>query len=236
MGRGFVVQDKGSAVPYRESRTFLNELAAFSESERADQGSPYHMVSAGFGSLGWRLALQRLQGARQPFGFLAGLGLFLAVLVALGDAFGLLISNTDSAAPPGIYRLVSREVTRAELVAACLPPDIAQQGLSRDYLRTGPCPGDAEPVGKIAGALSGDIVDLERGGIAVNGRRMPHSAVASHDSKGHALSHASWGKHQVAANEIWLFGFNDRRSWDSRYFGPIPLANVRGHLEPIFTW
>ena len=236
MGCGFVVQDKGSTVPYHGSPTFLSELAAFSESERADQGSPYHMVSAGFGALGWRLALQRLQGARQPFGFHVGLGLFLAVLLAVGNALGLLISNTDSAAPAGIYRMVSLEVRRGDLVAACLPFDIAQQGLSRGYLQTGPCVGSAEPVGKIAGALPGNIIDIERDWIAVNGRRIAHSAASSHDSAGRPLTHVSWGKHRVWPSEVWLLGFNDRRSWDSRYFGPIPLANVRGRLEPIFTW
>jgi len=236
MGRGFVVQDKGSAVPYHGSCTFLSELAAFSESERAERASPYHMVSAGFGSLGSRLALQRLQGARQPLGFLAGLSVVLVVLIAVGNALGLLISNTDSAAPAGVYRVVSSEVRRGELVAACLPFDIAQQGLSRGYLRTGPCAGNAEPVGKIAGALPGDIVDIERDFIAVNGLRIAHSAIATRDSSGRPLPHASWGKHRVAADQIWLFGFNDRRSWDSRYFGPAPLRNVRGRLEPIFTW
>ena len=194
------------------------------------------MVSGGFGSLGWRIALQRLQGARQPLGLLAGLGLFIAVLVALGDAFGLLISNTDSAAPAGVYRVVSREVRRGELVAACLPFDIAQQGLRLGYLRTGPCAGDAEPVGKIAGALPGDIVDIERDSIAVNGHRIAHIAVALRDRKGRTLAHAPWGTHRVPTGEVWLFGFNDRRSWDSRYFGPIPLSNVRGQLEPICTW
>ena len=236
MGCGFVVQDKGSAVPYLGSRTFLSELAAFSEWERDDQGSPYHMVSPGFGSLGWRLALQRLQRARQSLGFLAGLALFAAVLLTLGNALGLLISNTDSAAPAGIYRVISREVKRGDLVAACLPFDIAQQGLSKGYLRTGGCVGSAEPVGKIAGALPGDIIDIERDWIAVNGRRIAHSAAASHDSAGRPLTHVSWGKHRVLAGEVWLLGFNDRRSWDSRYFGPIPLGNVRGRLEPLFTW
>ena len=184
MGLEFVEQDKGSAVPYHGSRTFLNELAAFSESERADQGSPYHMVSAGFGALGWRLALQRLQGALQPFGFLAGLGLFLAVVLAVGNALGLLISSTDSAAPAGIHRVVSPEVKLGDLVAACLPFDIARQGLSRGYQRTGTCVGSPEPVGKIAGALPGDVVDIESDWIAVSGGRIPHGAVAASIARG----------------------------------------------------
>jgi len=40
----------------------------------------------------------------------------------------------------------------------------------------------------------------------------------------------------VAAGQVWLFGFNDARSWDARYFGPVPLANLRGVLTPVVTW
>jgi conjugative transfer signal peptidase TraF len=158
------------------------------------------------------------------------------ILVAAGEAFGLLISNTDSAAQAGVYRVVSGEIKRGDLVAACLPIPISREGLARGYLRTGGCPSDAEPVGKIVGALPGDLVDVQPGWVAVNAVRFAHSAVAAHDSADRPLPHAAWGKHQVAANEVWLFGFNDRRSWDARYFGPIPLSNVRGDLEPVLTW
>jgi len=234
IGREFVEQDKGSAVPYHGSCTFLSELGAFSPSERAIGWPQYHMVSGGFGSLRGRLALRRMGATRGPLGFLAAFAVILAVLVAVGEAFGLLISNTDSAAPSGIYLVVSREVKRDETVAACLPLDIALQGLTRGYLRTGECLGNAEPVGKIAGALPGDVVDIERDWIAVSARRIPHSAVASHDSAGRPLHRASWGKHKVAGREVWLLGLNDRRRWESRYFGPVPLASVRAQVEPIF--
>ncbi len=70
----------------------------------------------------------------------------------------------------------------------------------------------------------------------MNGVRFKRSAVAAHDSAGRALSHVAWGRHRVASGEVWLFGFNDRRSWDSRYFGPVPLANVRGEIEQVIAW
>ena len=167
---------------HTRSRTFLNELAAFSESERADQGSPYHMVSGGFGALNWTLALRCLQGALQPFGFLAGLGLLLAVQLAVGNALGLRISSSDSAAKAGICRVVSPEVKRGDLVAAC---PLTSRGRVSSEAISGPVRvGSAEPVRKIAGALLGDVVDIERDWIAVSGSRIPHGAVASHDSAG----------------------------------------------------
>ena len=196
----------------------------------------YSTAENAAGSLDQRVQLQRLEGARGPLAVMAGIALAAAILIAVGEAFGVLISNTDSAAPAGVYRMVGHEVARGDLVAACLPIAVVQEGLARGYLRTGGCAGDAEPVDKIVGALPGDIVEIEPGWLAINGKRIAHSLTATHDSAGRPLTHVAWGKRQVAMNEVWLFGFNDRRSWDSRYFGPVHIANLRGKLEPVLTW
>lgn len=188
------------------------------------------------GSLIQRVHLQQLEGARGPIAAIAGIAFAATLLIRVGNAFGILISNTDSAAPAGVYRVVGHQIERGDLVAACLPIAVAQEGLARGYLRTGGCPGDAEPVDKIVGAVAGDQVDIEQRWVAVNGMRFAHSATVSRDSAGRSLEHVAWGKRTVAANQVWLIGFNDRRSWDSRYFGPIPVANVRGRLEPVLTW
>lgn len=188
------------------------------------------------GSLDQRVQFQRLEAARGPLAVMAGFAFAAAILIAIGEAFGVLISNTDSAAPAGVYRVVGHDVARGDLVAACLPIAAAQEGLARGYLRTGECAGDAEPVDKIVGAIPGDIVEIEPGSVSINGKRVAHSATASRDSAGRPLAHVARGRREVAANEIWLFGFNDRRSWDSRYFGPIPIANLRGKLKPVLTW
>src|SRR5271170_2684022 len=127
---------------------------------------------------------------------MAVIAIATAILIAVGNAFGVLISNTDSAAPAGVYRVVAHEIERGELVAACLPIPIAEEGLARGYLRTGACAGNAEPVGKIAGALPGDIVEIEPGWIAVNGARIPRSTVATRDSAHRPLPHVAWGSHR----------------------------------------
>ena len=199
-------------------------------------GTLYSTAENPAGSLAQRIHFQRLEGARGPIGTMVGIAIATALLIAVGNAFGVLISNTDSAAPAGVYRVVSSKFQRGDLVAACLPISIAQEGLARGYLRTGACAGNAEPVGKIVGALPGDIVEIEPGWVAVNGVRFSRSGVAARDSAGRPLPHVAWGSHRVAAGQVWLFGFNDRRSWDSRYFGPVPLANVRGEIEPVVTW
>lgn len=113
---------------------------------------------------------------------------------------------------------------------------MARLGLMRGYLAAGSCPGGAEPVAKLAKAFAGDMVDVGPGRVAVNGARFANSRTAGHDSAGRPLQHVGWGRHEVRAGEVWLFGFNDARSWDARYFGPVPLANVRGVLKPVLTW
>ena len=159
-----------------------------------------------------------------------------AVLVAAAKSLGLMISETDSAAPAGVYRLTNTLFKRGDLVVACLPREIAREGLGRGYLQAGPCPGNAEPVAKIIGALPGDLLDVESSHTCVNGLCFDNSAVAQTDTIGRDLSHVGFGKRVVAPNQIWLFGFNDRKSWDSRYFGPLPIPNVRGKAQPILTW
>ena len=127
-------------------------------------------------------------------------------------------------------------MVRGALVAACLPAAIARTGLTRGYLREGDCPAGAEPVAKVIGALSGDMVDVEQGRVAVNAVIFAHSRTAARDSAERALDHAAWDVRRVAPGEVWLFGLNDPRSWDARYFGPVPLAGVRGVLRPVLTW
>jgi conjugative transfer signal peptidase TraF len=167
---------------------------------------------------------------------MAAIAFAAAILIAAGKASGIRISTTDSAAPAGVYRVVSHEVRRGELVVACLPITVAKLGLARGYLGSGDCPGNAEPVDKIVGALPGDQLDIEAGWVSVNGVRLPGSATAPRDSAKRPLAHVRWGKRRVAPGAVWLFGFNDRRSWDSRYFGPVPLGNIRGELRPVITW
>lgn len=168
---------------------------------------------------------------------MVGSAFSMALLIALAWVLGLRISLTDSAAPAGLYRIVRGvSIERGELVGACLPTSIAQEGLARGYLRKGDCPGGAEPVAKIIGALPGDVLEVRPGWVSVDGEMFANSAVAARDSIDRPLSHVPWGRRQVAQGEVWMFGFHNVRSWDARYFGPVPLSGVQGVLKPILTW
>ncbi len=164
-----------------------------------------------------------------------------AVLMAAGLTFLMRhfrvgLTPTDSSCAEGFYRFIDAPIRRGQLVAGCLPVNAEHEGLARGYLSNGDCPGGAEPVLKVIGGLRGDEVDVEAGWIAINGERLANSATVSRDSVGRVLTHVAWGKRRVTPDDVWLLGLNNWRSWDSRYFGPIPLRAIRGVAEPLLTW
>jgi conjugative transfer signal peptidase TraF len=158
------------------------------------------------------------------------------LLGVAGRVLHLRIMLTNSSAATGVYRVTDFPPVRGELVAACLPLAIAREGLARGYLQRGDCPAGAEPVAKVVGAIAGDVVELEPGWVAVNGVKFSNSQMAARDSANRPLAHVSLGVRRVGEGEVWLFGFNNARSWDARYFGSVPSANLRGVLKPVVTW
>ena len=158
-------------------------------------------------------------------------GLVIGAVLALCSMVRL---NISSSAPLGLYRIVDQPVARGVLVVACMPPAAARLARERGYVAGGACPGSTQPVLKRIGAVPGDLVDLEPDGIAVNGARLPDSAPALSDSRGRPLPHAPWGRAAVAPGEVWLIGIETTRSWDSRYFGPVPLDHIHA-VRPVLT-
>ncbi len=236
-----VGQDKESASQYRATTDFHRFFRSFPVGRSDARASVWRASCASqYGAVNTapRGARRKPCGRPQRIAAAVVIGFIsVAVPAALGRFFRLRITLTDSAAPAGIYREVAGVAPdRGALVAACLPPAIARTGLARGYLRQGNCPAGAEPVAKVIGALPGDVVTVERGQAAINGVPITNSQTSARDSAGRLLPHEPWGARQVAPGEVWLFGFNDPRSWDARYFGPVPLAGVRGVLRPVLTW
>ena len=177
------------------------------------------------------------EGLRRGLPRMLALASVIAAIVAVFWTFRLRIALTDSACPPGIYRMVNRPISRGDLVLACLPPALARFAQARGYLARGRGCGDGiEPVGKRIGALPGDTVEVTRDYIAINGRRVENSATVSRDSRGRSLTHVTPGRYTVRPDHVWLLGTTDARSWDSRYFGSVPIGSVRAQLEPLVTW
>lgn len=145
--------------------------------------------------------------------------------------------NVSPSIPIGLYRSESlRSIRHGAFVLVCLPDSLARFGRERGYLRRGECPGDASPVGKRVLALAGDTVCIDGEGIALNGVPIPGSAMLGIDWRGRPLPSLRRGRYLVAARMAWLLATYSSRSWDSRYYGAIPVASIRSALQPIWTF
>lgn len=145
--------------------------------------------------------------------------------------------NFTSSVPLGIYRLlpVPRNVIqRGMLVAVCAPSQAAELGRRRAYLASGPCHGDTELLLKFVAAAAGDDVAVSAWGVAVNGCLLARSQPLSVDAAGRRLSPAHQGHYRLRSGQVWLYADNDR-SWDSRYWGPVPVSAISARAFSLLS-
>jgi conjugative transfer signal peptidase TraF len=144
--------------------------------------------------------------------------------------------NTTASMPIGLYREEPPRLERGAWVVFCLPEEPARLGLERAYLRRGSCPDGSQELMKEIAAVPGDGVGLSRAGLVVNGHSIPGTALRTVDRGRRTLPHAPFGESSVPPGELWVLGLDRRVSWDSRYFGPVPLDHVRAAAIPILTF
>jgi conjugative transfer signal peptidase TraF len=161
----------------------------------------------------------------------------LMIGMVLAGAAGLRV-NTTASMPRGLWRVEATEaqVERGAIVSVC-PPDGAaiREAARRGYLPAGPCPGSHEPLVKPVAAIAGDLVTISAAGVAVNGEPMADTAPLGEDSAGRPLRPIPAGTYRVPAGAVWLLSGHDPRSFDSRYFGAVPAANIQGVARPVWV-
>jgi len=143
--------------------------------------------------------------------------------------------NWTLSAPVGVYRELPGPSRRGDLALLCLPSNIERLGRARSYLSSGSCGSGSSPVLKQVVALPGDEVEVRQDFFAVNGRMLDRSELRDVDSLGRPLAHVPLGYRKVPDGEAWVLGIHRERSWDSRYFGPIPIESIVGRVEPLFV-
>jgi conjugative transfer signal peptidase TraF len=158
----------------------------------------------------------------------------LSALVGVAVLGGLRVNLTPSY-PLGLWHVqaLERDVAVGDRIFVCPPQTPLFEGArQRGYLGSGLCPGWFSPLIKTVVAVAGQHVAID-GWIAVDGVVIAHSLVLASDGKGSALTPASSGV--VPAGHIFLFS-DFAGSYDSRYFGPIPVAGVLGLAHPIVVF
>jgi conjugative transfer signal peptidase TraF len=146
--------------------------------------------------------------------------IWLALLLALVFGAGLRFNPTPSL-PKGIYRLVPGTPERNELVSFCLEGEFADLALERGYLEPGSCPSGLRPLLKRLAGLPSDSIDTAS------------MTVCTADSHERFLSPALLPG--VVPPGMALVLADHPGSFDSRYFGFVPLESLQ-RVEPLFTF
>lgn len=141
--------------------------------------------------------------------------------------------NTTSSMPMGIYRLTASTPERGDTVAYCLRGDAAELARNRGYLTEGSCPSGLAPVLKSVAGLPGDMLTQSTDGLSINEVLQPHSAVLPLDTQGRGMAGALMPS--PVPDGMAVLMSDHPGSFDSRYFGFVPLADLRRYT-PVFTF
>ncbi len=157
----------------------------------------------------------------------------LALLVVLGMAIEasqipkpLLVWNVTASAPMGLYRRVFGTSERGSWVLVRMPKAVADLASQRRYL-----PRNVPMVKRIA-ALSGDIVC--RAGAIVRINNVVAATALAEDAQRRPLP--AWqGCKVLSGDDVFLLN-TPPLSFDSRYFGVVPRADLIERIEPLWTF
>lgn len=151
--------------------------------------------------------------------------------LAFGYAGGLRV-NASHSMPVGVWVIgPPTEIVRGEAVVVCAgEPEAAR------YVGPGGCPNGLEPLVKPVAAVAGDVVIVTAHGVAVNGEAIENTAPLIRDDAGRALHPVPEGIYAVESGNVWLLSSHDVRSFDSRYFGPVPVSAVLAVARPLLVW
>jgi conjugative transfer signal peptidase TraF len=136
--------------------------------------------------------------------------------------------NASGSVPIGLYRVKPIGVlTVTNLIVAVPPEPLAAFLAKRGYLPIG------VPLIKRILALPGQSVCRSGFTISVDGIEM--GTALARDRHGRVLP--VWQScRAIAQGEVFLMNWDEPASFDSRYFGPIPLSAIIGRAEPLWTF
>ena len=180
---------------------------------------------------------------RRQRGGSRGRGNWISTLLAFALAAGLVLTphaldlriNWTSSMPLGLYQEAPARLERGAQVLICLPEEITRVGRRRRYLPLGDCPEGVSPIVKQIVAIAGDETEIQEEFLAVNGVVVDRTPLRSTDSLGRPMDHAPLGRRLVADGEVWVLGSERSRSWDSRYFGAVPVESIVASAKPVLT-
>jgi conjugative transfer signal peptidase TraF len=148
----------------------------------------------------------------------------LLMLLTTQPTAPTLVWNASTSVPLGLYRIQPGPVRRGDLVLIHLPPDIADLAHRREYL-----PKSAYLI-KFVVAVAGDQVCRLGDRILVSGVLVARALSRDRSGRGMPVWH---GCRWLTSGEIFVLA-RHRQSFDSRYFGPMPVSAIVGRA--LLLW
>ncbi|MFO3020318.1 conjugative transfer signal peptidase TraF [Legionella pneumophila serogroup 1] len=162
------------------------------------------------------------------------------LLSIIGMAFlfmmmGFRVNTTDSI-PFGLYRITNIKNIKNSYVIFC-PDDrpAFKKGLDRGYIESGLCPGGYGYLMKKVVATNGDQISITSDGVFVNRQLIPFSKPILIDGRKRPLPQWRTIDYQIKEDELITMTSQSEWSFDSRYYGPIRIGQVKGVIKPIWV-
>lgn len=151
----------------------------------------------------------------------------IIVIIALINPAPRLLWNASASAPIGLYAIHPTDDPHiGELVAIQPPEPLAHWMATRHYVPLG------IPLLKHVAAKARQQVCRHGAHVLIDGKGV---AIAKlHDSRGRPMP--QWrGCRRLQSGELFLLNPTIPDSLDSRYFGPLPAAQMIGTAQPLFV-
>ncbi|MDZ5698683.1 S26 family signal peptidase [Chelativorans sp. M5D2P16] len=174
-----------------------------------------------------RLIGSRLRRARARRAIaIASVGLGLIGFTAFTEPSPWLVWNRSASAPIGLYFVGFDAPAHGDLVLVRVPESVAELAGRRGYLPR------SVPLVKRIAAQPGEHVCAFNEVIIIGGDIVARRLET--DRQGRPLPW--WDAcRRLSQNEVFLLNGDALGSFDSRYFGPVPIENVIGRLVPLWT-
>lgn len=157
------------------------------------------------------------------------MALFLLVL-------GFRVNITDSI-PVGLYRITGIKNLKNSFVIFCPDNRFAfKQGMERGYIASGFCAGGYGVLMKKIVAVSSDQISVTSDGVFINHKRLPYSTPKLRDRANRLLPQWHVLHYRLKEDELLSMTNQNELSFDSRYYGPIRIGQVKGVITPVWVF
>lgn len=149
------------------------------------------------------------------------------VIIALVDPAPRLLWNASASAPIGLYAIHPTDDPHVDELVAIQPPEaLAHWMAARHYVPLG------IPLLKHVAAKAGQQVCRHGAHVLIDGKVVTIAKLR--DSHGRPMP--QWrGCRWLQSGELFLLNPSIPDSLDSRYFGPLPAAQMIGAARPLFA-